>query len=450
MNLVQNHQCLIFGLVWVTYCVTYCLRKPLGIIKPKLELDLSLTKTQLGWLDLALLLPYSGVQILCSNVWDRIPPRYLIALCLSMASLAMMMIGIGNSFYVICVCLFISGAGQAPLWPACTKMLSSWFVDSRLSSVFGIISTSQYAGALLGTGLAIYIQEKAGWPWVYVPAGIAGLVMATFNLLFLLGPKDMLMEIPGKTYVSPTHLAKDKKRQSYAFLLSIPGVADVTMAVFCLKFVRYCMHMWLPLYLIDHLKYSQTAGGIFSTMFDVGGILGGPILGLLVDHCTNHQPLWGIFLMLMLGTVCFILIAFIASWGTIYCSSLLLMVGAANCGPDSLLTGSVTMMIGEKYGSNTGAGVTSLVNGIGSIGAIVEGPIIGLISQKVGWHGVMGLMITLSFFAMLSTLRGFLVLKLHDRALARKKAEDELLTLQTPLVEDEMDGMMPVSSEQSV
>eukprot|EP00095_Tigriopus_kingsejongensis_P000358 snap_masked-scaffold1056_size66302-processed-gene-0.2 protein:Tk00358 transcript:snap_masked-scaffold1056_size66302-processed-gene-0.2-mRNA-1 annotation:"glycerol-3-phosphate transporter 5-like" len=125
--------------------------------------------------------------------------------------------------------------------------------------------------------------------------------------------------------------------------------------------------MWLPMYLIEHLNYSSTAGGMFSTMFDVGGILGGPVLGLLVDHFTKNESLWGIYLILMLGTVAFILIALIASWGTFYCSIHLLLVGASNCGSDSLLAGSVPLTMGEKYEKHKGVGVTSLANGLGSI-----------------------------------------------------------------------------------
>jgi sugar phosphate permease len=37
MNLLQKHQYQTFGLIWITYCVVYFLRKPLGIVKPELE-----------------------------------------------------------------------------------------------------------------------------------------------------------------------------------------------------------------------------------------------------------------------------------------------------------------------------------------------------------------------------------------------------------------------------
>ena len=96
-------------------------------------------------------------------------------------------------------------------------------------------------------------------------------------------------------------------------------------------------------------------------MFDVGGIIGGPLLGFLVDHFCPKRPLWGIYLALLLGTIVFGLMACIASWGLVYCSVLLVFAGICNCGPDSLLTGSVTMMVGEKYGQNQGAGVTRYV-----------------------------------------------------------------------------------------
>lgn len=104
----------------------------------------------------------------------------------------------------------------------------------------------------------------------------------------------------------------------------------------------------------------------------------------------------------------FILLAFIGRWGSLYVSILLIMAGIANCGPDALLAGSVTAVIGERYGHGLGAGVTSLVNGFGSIGAIVEGPIIGIMSQFVGWNGVIACMVALC------AITSVALLKAHD------------------------------------
>ena len=45
------------------------------------------------------------------------------------------------------------------------------------------------------------------------------------------------------------------------------------------------------------------------------------------------------------------------------------LIGLGNCGPDSVIGGAITM----EYGGNQGTRVTSLVNGLGSLGGLIEG-----------------------------------------------------------------------------
>ena len=51
----------------------------------------------------------------------------------------------------------------------------------------------------------------------------------------------------------------------------------------------------------------------------------------------------------------------------------LFVIGICNCGSDSILTGPVSTQLGEKDGKELEAGVTSLINGLSSVGGIVEG-----------------------------------------------------------------------------
>ena len=44
--------------------------------------------------------------------------------------------------------------------------------------------------------------------------------------------------------------------------------------------------------------------------------------------------------------------------------------------------------VGERLGGGRGAGVTSVVNGLGGVGAILEGPVVGFISHEVEKKGV--------------------------------------------------------------
>jgi len=53
--------------------------------------------------------------------------------------------------------------------------------------------------------------------------------------------------------------------------------------------------------------------------------------------------------------------------------------------PDSLVSGTAAVDFGTREGASTAAG---LINGCGSIGAIVGGTIPGIFHQKWGWNGV--------------------------------------------------------------
>ena len=53
----------------------------------------------------------------------------------------------------------------------------------------------------------------------------------------------------------------------------------------------------------------------------------------------------------------------------------------------SVLAGSSSVRLGEREGPGLGAAVTSLINGVGQVGGVVEGPVIGLLVLIVGWQG---------------------------------------------------------------
>ena len=73
--------------------------------------------------------------------------------------------------------------------------------------------------------------------------------------------------------------------------------------------------------------------------------------------------------------------------GSALVAALLLIIGICNCGPDSVLIGAITAEMGGNDGS--GAGVTSFVNGFGSIGGILEGPLLGVLVSNAGWGSVL-------------------------------------------------------------
>lgn len=394
-------QVFIFICVWVLYGATYLVRKPLGALKVGMKEDLGFSQVQLGCLDTAMLLPYSLAQMVLGSTADRMGPRHTVTICLGIAGISMFSFGSFDNFGILLVLIFINGAAQGPMWPACCKCISAWFSDCQLNSVFGFINTSAYGGSIIASGLAGYLYSEYGWRFVYCPLSVVVVMLAVVAWLVLKMPKEYKIVIPGKEPVQEK-TASYNKVNSFLALWRIPMVLELAVAMLCNKVVRYFIYLWFPVYLMKDLSYSAANTGLLVSIFDVGGILGSVFLGIAADR---YNSLVLTLLATVAGTAGFLFFKFTASWGMTYNSVMLSIGGACVCGLDALLGGSVAVKIGEKDGGNVGAAVAGLINGFGSMGAVIQGPLIGLMSDMYGWNSVFLLVVSLL------SLSSFLILK---------------------------------------
>ncbi|KAJ8301606.1 hypothetical protein KUTeg_020593 [Tegillarca granosa] len=291
---LRKRQILVFLVGWLAYASTYFLRKPLGVIKTDLMENIHLDKVQLGWLDMGLLFPYAFMQATFGQ-W--------------------------SNFYILFALLFLNGTAQAQCWPNCMKSLGSWYPDSVRNSVFGMFGTCAFAGGIIGTSLAVYLQTSYGWRSVFLP----------------------------------------------------PSVIV--------------------------LKYSKGEAGMFSTVFEIGGVLGSAGIGFVMDRYFKGRALLGTGFSVFLSALALLCFLFTSSWGIVINCLFLFIAGAFNCGPDSIL-------------------------GFGSVGTVLEGPIIGIVSSHYGFSGMFVLMIILSFIGTVSVFRGA---SIYNSKVVRKIPEPEPL-----------------------
>lgn len=399
-------QVVVFISVWVFYAATYLIRKPLGVIKIGMGSELKFSKTQLGWMDTAVMLPYAVVQMLFGTAGDSLGPRRTVTACLALTGISMLSFGSWSSYPMFLLLLFASGTAQAPAWPACCKCLAAWFPDKNLNTVFGFMSTSAYGGSMIATGIAVYLHSSYGWRFVYLPLSVTVLGLSLLAWVVLKMPEDYLLVIPGKESSSDRVGAKSKL--SLWELWRMPMVSELAIAMFCLKLVRYSIYLWLPVYLMQALSFSASSAGVLSAMFDVGGVIGSALLGYAADR---HSSLFHTWLAVVGSTLSFILFLLTATWGIQYNSIVLLVAGACICGPDALLGGSVAVAIGERDGRNAGAAVAGLINGFGSMGGVLEGPLVGCITEMYGWNTMFLLIIVLLSVGSFSVLKAFIIQK---------------------------------------
>ncbi|KAH9492980.1 hypothetical protein Btru_022814 [Bulinus truncatus] len=348
-----------------------------------------LSTAQLAWLDTALLFPYAFMQMILSPLGEIFGSRKTYGVCLMLSALSM-----------------------SQCWPNCTKGLLCWFSDSVRNSMFGMFGTCAFAGGIIGTMISVYLQSSYGWRSVYFYPSIFVFLMGLLVLMLYRQPDELGVEVPGKSTVKGKEQDKSQvpvEQPKLMALWRLPMIPEVSIAVFCLKVVRYCMYMWLPMYLLQALNYSKSMAGIFSTVFEVGGVSGSALIGFALDRYYKDNALRGIALFVLISTAALVMFIFTSSWGILVNSLCMFIAGAFNAGPDILLCGTVPAELVEKHNKNAATATIGLVNGFGSIGTCIEGPIIGVITAYFGWGAMFPLMIGLSTFGTIATYRAALI-----------------------------------------
>eukprot|EP00002_Diphylleia_rotans_P031140 TRINITY_DN6458_c0_g1_i3.p1 TRINITY_DN6458_c0_g1~~TRINITY_DN6458_c0_g1_i3.p1 ORF type:complete len:196 (-),score=43.05 TRINITY_DN6458_c0_g1_i3:39-626(-) len=181
----------------------------------------------------------------------------------------------------------------------------------------------------------------------------------------------------------------------------LPGVLELSLTYFVVKLIVSALFFWLPYYLDEEVGYSSTTAGYVSAMLDVGGSLGSIFAGYASDRWAGGRRV-------IVAIPCFVMAAAsmglylaVGETGVVMNGAVLGFVGVFIFGPDSLLAGAAAQDIGGRASST----VAGLINGIGSIGAILQGPVTDQMSDTYGWESLFYLLIGMCILACIVLLR---------------------------------------------
>jgi sugar phosphate permease len=180
----------------------------------------------------------------------------------------------------------------------------------------------------------------------------------------------------------------------------IVAVVAMGLIYFGFKFLRYALDSWSALILAERFGLSASVSAYLSTAFDWVGFLGVLVAGYWSDRIPGARRAPVIFWM-----TCGCLAATVAMWlvglkSPVLFVLLLGLVGFMAMGPDSLLSGAAAMDVGSRRQAAVAAGV---INGLGSIGPILQEPVIGWLKQTKGLEAVFGLLVVVVLLTTVAT-----------------------------------------------
>ncbi|GKD33428.1 putative glycerol-3-phosphate transporter 1 [Tanacetum coccineum] len=374
----------------------------------------------LGDLDLAFLFVYAVGMFFSGHIGDRMNLRIFLTIGMVGTGIFTSLFGVGywvniHVFYYYLIVQMIAGLFQSTGWPSVVAVVGNWFGKSKRGLIMGIWNAHTSVGNITGSLIASYFL-KYGWGWSMVVPGLISVVIGIVVFMFLpVDPDSVGMDKDedepdftkqGVTEPLLSSKTENEKGSAVGFLEAwrIPGVAPFAFCLFFAKLVAYTFLYWLPFYIshtaINGEFLSNEAAGNLSTMFDVGGVVGGILAGHISDRLDARAITAASF------TYCAIPALYLyRSYGHISMAVnviLMMVIGMFVNGPYALITTAVSADLGThkslKGNSKALATVTAIIDGTGSIGAAIGPVLTGYISTQ-SWSAVFTMLMGSAFVA---------------------------------------------------
>ncbi|XP_047327059.1 putative glycerol-3-phosphate transporter 4 [Impatiens glandulifera] len=379
---------------------------------------------KLGEIDVAFLACYSMGMFVAGHLGDSLDLRLFLTTGMIGSGIFVGLFGMGyiwniHEFWFYLVMQMFAGLFQATGWPSVVAVIGNWFGKRKRGLIMGIWNAHTSVGNITGSLLAASVLEY-GWGWSFILPGALIVVGGILVYLLLAAyPEDVGFPSPhgfpstasaetfpideearpGKQNTSthdgePTGLGSgNKKSIGLVEACLIPGVIPFALCLFFSKLVAYTFLYWLPFYLsqtdIGGEYISVKSAGNLSTLFDVGGIVGGILAGYISDKLKARATTAASFMYAAIPAM--LLYRTFGSVSKTVNIILMMVSGLFVNGPYALITTAVSADLGThssiKGNTRALATVTAIIDGTGSVGAALGPLLTGYLSTK-GWDTV--------------------------------------------------------------
>ncbi len=334
----------------------------------------------------AYLVAYMLGMFVNSFVGRKWGPRILLLGGLGLSMVFNVIFGFTNSYRTFLVFMFFNGIVQAAGWPGTVGAVAEWLRKKERGTIMGLWSTNYLVGNILvksagGALLAHFSKTYSGV--MGVRYSFLGCTLLAFGIWWLLffwqrtKPQDVGLEpIVDVEYAADRTVDASATEHvtfmQYMKLILNPIIPMMGACYFCIKFLRYALDSWLPAFLnLQGMDVGRAA--YYSTIFDFAGFFGVLVAGFALDRVFKGR--WDRVCLVMSVGMTLGYGAVVSFGANPYALAFSFgLVGFMLYGPDTLFCGAGAVVVA---GERNAVAVAGLVNGIGSIGPVIQEQVIG-------------------------------------------------------------------------
>lgn len=381
-----------FAVTWLAYASYYLGRKGFAVSKASIAEELGFSKGILASIDTAYLAAYAAGQFVNGALGDRIGARRLVAFGMWGSAIACALFAGRPVVALMLVAFAFNGYFQSTGWPGTSKGVSEWIAPRWRGLVMGFWCTHYQVGGIVATAACAYLLGHLGWRSTFrLPA----LGLAAVGLLVFLALR------PGP--YQTTEPVRRPSAEVQRAALRNPVLWSYGVSYFFIKLIRYCFLFWLPFYLHTELGFDNVTAGYLSISFEAGGAIGAVAIGLASDRLAHWSRAGVSMVSLLALAAALLLYAWLSPRSAVPQCLLMGLIGCLLIGPDSLLSGAAAQ---EAAGLEAAALAAGFVNGMGSLGALLQGAVTVWVQSVWGWSGLFYVFVGLALLAAASLIPG--------------------------------------------
>jgi MFS transporter, ACS family, glucarate transporter len=373
----------VLGLLFLLSIITYMDRVCIGLAGKRIQADLGLNESQLGWVLGIFALSYALFEIPSGAMGDRIGPRKVLTRIVLWWSVFTSLTGLVSNYYGMLAVRFAFGAGEAGAYPNSSSAISRWFPVGERARAHGVVWMASRIGGAIAPLLVVPIQAAYGWRASFYVFGTAGVAWAIVWYGWYRNhpaekegvPAQELAEVGGGE--KPVH-----EGLPWGIALRSKNLWMIMLMYHTYCWGGYFYLSWLPNYLQKGRGFSESEMKIYAVLPFIAGIFGNIIGGTVSDYLCKRRGLK--FGRVVVGTTglflsaCFLLAT--AMTANRYAAVAFLTLGYGSMDCMLPVSWAICLDVGKKYAGT----VTGAMNMAGQIGSFATAVVFGKLVMYFG------------------------------------------------------------------
>lgn len=252
-----------------------------SVIMQPIKQEFQLSDTQLGALGgLTHGIAFCLAVLPIGWLADRVSRRNLLGGLVTIWSGLTFLAGLAQSYWMLLLIRFGVGAAEAGGAPLSMSLIAERFPEKGRAQAVGIF----YLGVAIGQGaifvLGGYVARLLNWRWVYMIAGIPGLLMA---LLLIMTVRDRRSKTPATRPEAPA--VDIPFADVFRFIAGSPATLLLLIAVMAASMANNAIWAWMASLLIRQRDFTiDSAGLLLGLSSGLCGGLGSAVSGAMVSR----------------------------------------------------------------------------------------------------------------------------------------------------------------------